>query len=142
MPTSPASSSSQGAPPSNWPGERMGFPRTGVGSVARSGRRLAAIFIDFAACYVVYFAFFFGSDWASLVIFAVEQVVLLSTLGSGLGHFILGIRIVKVDGSYAGVWRPALRTGLLLLLIPALIWDSDQRGLHDVFAGTVLVMRR
>jgi uncharacterized RDD family membrane protein YckC len=120
----------------------MGFPRTGLGSVARSGRRLVAILIDFAACYVVYFAFFFGNDWASLVIFAIEQVVLLSTLGSGLGHFVMGIRIVKVDGSYAGVWRPVLRTVLLLLLIPALIWDSDQRGLHDVFAGTVLVMRR
>jgi uncharacterized RDD family membrane protein YckC len=139
---SSSSSSSQPAPPSNWPGERLGFPRSGVGSVARSGRRLVAILIDFALCYVVYYAFFFGNDWASLAIFATEQIVLLTTLGSGVGHAIMGIRLVRLDGSYAGVWRPIVRTALLLLLIPAVVWDSDQRGLHDVIAGTVLVRRR
>ena len=30
----------------------------------------------------------------------------------------------------------SLRTALLLLLIPALIWDRDGRGLHDKVAGT------
>jgi hypothetical protein len=25
------------------------------------------------------------------------------------------------------------------LIIPAVIWDGDQRGLHDKIAGTVLV---
>jgi hypothetical protein len=30
---------------------------------------------------------------------------------------------------------------LLVLIIPAVIWDSDQRGLHDVFAGTMLIKR-
>ena len=28
---------------------------------------------------------------------------------------------------------------LLALVIPAVIWDADQRGLHDKAAGTVLV---
>ena len=36
-------------------------------------------------------------------------------------------------------WRPLVRTVLLCLAIPALIWDRDQRGLHDRGAGTVLV---
>ncbi|MCU1514874.1 MAG: hypothetical protein JWO10_1964, partial [Microbacteriaceae bacterium] len=39
------------------------------------------------------------------------------------------------------IWRPALRTVLLSLVIPAVIWDLDQRGLHDKAAGTVLVRR-
>jgi uncharacterized RDD family membrane protein YckC len=33
----------------------------------------------------------------------------------------------------------ALRTALLMLLIPALISDRDGRGLHDRAAGTVVV---
>ncbi|MCS5733837.1 RDD family protein [Herbiconiux daphne] len=133
--------SARGAAPSQWPGERLGFRREGRGSIARPGRRIAALAIDFAFCYVIYFAFFFGSDWASLVIFVIEQVVLLVTLGGGLGHLLLGLRLVKLDGTYAGWWRPIVRTVLLVLLVPALIWDSDQRGLHDVFAGTVLIKK-
>jgi len=35
---------------------------------------------------------------------------------------------------------PALaRTILLVLAIPALIWDRDDRGLHDKVAGTVVI---
>ena len=109
--------------------------------MARPGRRIAALLIDFAFCYVIYFAFFFGNDWASLVIFVIEQVVLLTFLGGGLGHLLLGLRLTRLDGTWAGWWRPAVRTLLLVIVIPAVIWDSDQRGLHDVFAGTMLVRR-
>jgi uncharacterized RDD family membrane protein YckC len=31
---------------------------------------------------------------------------------------------------------------LLLLLVPAVIWDRDGRGLHDKLAGTLLVRVR
>lgn len=134
--------SSSGAPPSEWPGQRLGLPREGRGSVARSGRRLLALLIDFAACFVIYAAFFFGNDWASLVLFLAEQVILIWTVGGGFGHIVMGLRVVRLDGERPGLWRPVLRTGLLCLLLPALVWDSDQRGLHDVFAGTVLVRVR
>ena len=38
-------------------------------------------------------------------------------------------------------WRQltSMRTALLLLVIPAVIFDPDQRGLHDKVVGTVLV---
>lgn len=109
--------------------------------MARPGRRIGAILIDFALCAVITYAFFFGSDFASLGIFAIEQVVFLSTLGASIGHLFLGLRLVTLTGEHCGLWRAALRTALLCLLIPALVWNSDQRGLHDVFAGTVLVRR-
>jgi hypothetical protein len=32
-----------------------------------------------------------------------------------------------------------VRTVLLLLLVPAAVWDRDTRGLHDKAAGTVEV---
>ena len=38
-----------------------------------------------------------------------------------------------------GLWRPIVRSVLLALVIPAVIWDADQRGLHDKAVGTVLV---
>ena len=44
-----------------------------------------------------------------------------------------------IDGAWVGLWRPIVRTVLLVLVIPAVIWDADQRGLHDKAAGTVLV---
>jgi uncharacterized RDD family membrane protein YckC len=47
--------------------------------------------------------------------------------------------VVRLDGRPPGLWRAALRTALLLLLVPALVWDRDGRGLHDKAAGTVLV---
>ena len=39
------------------------------------------------------------------------------------------------------LWRPIVRTALLCLVVPAVIADADQRGLHDRVAATVLVRR-
>jgi uncharacterized RDD family membrane protein YckC len=136
VPDAPAS------PAGRWPGDRLGRPQSGPGSIARPGRRIAAILVDFAVCYAVYALFFFGSSWASLAIFGIEQIIFLVAFGGSLGHLLFGMRVVRLDNRWAGVWRPVLRTALLLLLIPAVIWDADQRGLHDVFAGTVLVRVR
>jgi uncharacterized RDD family membrane protein YckC len=138
MSSAPAPS---GAAPSEWPGQRLGLRQSGPGSIARPGRRIGALLIDFAICYVIYFAFFFGNDWASLVIFMIEQILFLVLLGGGVGHLLLGLRLVRLDGGWAGWWRPVVRTVLLVFIIPAVIWDSDQRGLHDVFAGTMLIRR-
>jgi uncharacterized RDD family membrane protein YckC len=118
-----------------WPGERLRRPESGRGSVARAGRRIGAILIDFALCFVVYSMFFFGNSWASLTLFVIEQYVFLVLFGGSIGHLALGLRLTKLDGDRAGFWRPAVRT----LLLAAVIWDADQRGLHDVFPGTVLV---
>jgi hypothetical protein len=51
------------------------------------------------------------------------------------------MRVVPVAGGYLGPWRPFARTALLCLVIPAVIWDTDQRGMHDRLVGTVLVRR-
>ncbi len=120
----------------------MGRPQSGPGSIARPGVRIAALAIDFAVCFVVYALFFYGSSWASLVIFIVLQLAFLIPFGGSIGHLVMGIRLVNLQNRWAGVWRPIVRTLLLALLIPALIWNADQRGLHDVFAGTVLVRVR
>ena len=122
----------------NHPGERLGLPETGAGSIARPGRRIGALFIDYGAAYLI--SGFFGWDsLAILTIFGLIQVIFLPTLQGSPGHRILGMRLQRLDGSWVGLWRPIVRTALLILVIPAVIWDADQRGLHDKAAGTVLV---
>jgi len=124
---------------SSYPGERLGLPNTGRGSVARVGRRLGALAIDWACATIISIAFFSYDSWATMAIFAIVQVVFLPLLGGSPGHRILGLRLVRVDGAWVGLWRPIVRTVLLVLVIPAVIWDADQRGLHDKAAGTVLI---
>lgn len=134
----------------SYPGERLGLPDTGVGSIARPGRRIGALAIDYAASTVIAIAFF-GYDqfalpgeagltqFAPMIVFAAINLLFLPTLGGTPGHRLLGMRLQLVHGGWVGLWRPIVRTLLLCVVIPAVVWDSDQRGLHDKVAGTVLV---
>lgn len=123
----------------SWPGRRLGLPKSGARSVARLGRRLGAIAIDWAIAIVISIAFFHYNGAATLAVFAILQILFIALLSGTIGHVILGMRVVPLVTGWIGVWRPAVRTVLLCLVIPAVIWDSDQRGLHDKVAGTVLV---
>ncbi len=127
--------------PGDWPGKRLGLPESGARSIARPGRRIAALCLDWALAVVISVAFFAYDPFATLAIFAVAQVVFLLTAAGSIGHLALGMRVVPVSGGYLGAWRPIVRTLLLCIVIPAVIWDRDQRGMHDRLAGTVLVRR-
>jgi uncharacterized RDD family membrane protein YckC len=126
-----------------WPGERLGLPESGPRSIGRLGRRLIAIAIDWGVAYLLSWAFFptqLGTDpFITLGIFAALQYLFLIVVNGSLGHLLVRLRVVPLAGGYLGLWRPLVRTLLLCLGIPALIWDRDQRGLHDKAAGTVLV---
>ena len=126
---------------SDWPGRRLGLPASGPRSVGRLGRRIAALVIDWGTAVLVSVAFFQYQAWATLAIFAGVQVLFLLTINASPGHLLLGMRVVPIAGGYLGLWRPFARTLLLCLVIPALIWDLDQRGIHDRLVGTVLVRR-
>ena len=120
------------------PGERLGLPREGSGSIGRIGRRVGALFVDYGAAYLIS-GFFAWDPLAILAIFAAIQLVFLPTLQGSPGHRLFGLRLVRLDGAWVGPWRPIIRTALLIVVIPAVIWDPDQRGLHDKAAGTVLI---
>ncbi|WP_010202767.1 RDD family protein [Salinibacterium sp. PAMC 21357] len=124
-----------------WPGKRIGLPAEGPRSIGRLGRRLVAIAIDWAFAVVVSIAFFDYDAFATMGVFVAAQIVLLLTANGSFGHLITGLRVVPLAGGYLGVWRPIVRTLLLALVIPAVIWDTDQRGMHDRLAGTLLVRR-
>jgi uncharacterized RDD family membrane protein YckC len=127
--------------PADYPGKRLGLPNSGPRSIGRLGRRIGALAIDWGAAVVISMAFFNYEAWATLAIFAVVQVGFLLVVNASPGHLIFGLRVVPINGGYLGVWRPFARTILLCLVIPAVIWDRDQRGLHDRMIGSVLVRR-
>lgn len=122
----------------DYPGQRLGLPREGTGSIGRLGRRVGALFVDYGAAYLIS-GFFAWDPLAILTIFAAIQLVFLPTLQGSPGHRLFGLRVVRLDGAWVGLWRPIIRTALLVVVIPAVIWDPDQRGLHDKAAGTVLI---
>ena len=126
--------------------------------MARLGRRIAALAIDWFASLAVSWVFFpdpqsaapgllSGDPTATLAVFAGTTAILVSTLGTTIGHRLLGLQVVRLrDVRDPAGWRPPglaglLRTVLLSLGIPAAIWDRDGRGMHDAAAGTVIVRR-
>lgn len=138
-PSRPASTGGPDDGAQRWPGERLGLPERGPRSVARLGRRVAGIAIDWGIAYALA-AIFFGAEGVAITaVFLVMQIVALVLVGGTIGHLALGMRLVPMLGGRIGLWRPALRSALLVLVIPAVVWDLDQRGLHDRVAGTVLV---
>lgn len=129
-----------------YPGERLGMPREGAGALGRFGRRAAAAFVDWTLCQAVAYAVFgvpFGEagahSFVPLAIFAVENLLLVSTLGHTLGHRLLGLHVRSLDGGPARPVQVLVRTALLCLFLPAMFWDRDGRGLHDKTADTVIV---
>ncbi|MGV3711675.1 RDD family protein [Pseudolysinimonas sp.] len=129
---------------SRWPGERLGLPESGPRSIARLGRRIAALAIDWALATGLSLAFFAREPWVTdpfvtLALFAGIQLLFLLVLNGGVGHLVLGMRVVPLTGGRLAPWRAFVRTVLVSLFVPAVIMDADQRGLHDRAAGTLLV---
>jgi uncharacterized RDD family membrane protein YckC len=137
----------------------LGLPADGVGSTASVGQRAVGFAIDAVLSALV--ASIFTAPHlprnTSLIVLGVEYVLFTAIFGQTPGMRVVGIRLARLnapppDGpagqptgtstAIIGVPRAVVRTVLLLLLIPAVIWNSDSRGLHDRAAGVVVVRSR
>lgn len=113
----------------------MSTPQT-----AGFSRRFVAICIDWAGASLISFAFFNYEALVTLAIYAVMQALLVGTIGQSFGHRLMRLAVVRLNGQRVGLWRATVRTSLICLVIPALIWDtSDGRGMHDKAVGTAIV---
>ncbi|MFC9594756.1 RDD family protein [Streptomyces sp. NPDC056944] len=125
-------------------GEQLGLPEEGPGSIARPGRRLGALAVDWALCLLIAYGLITDGynqatgNWALVILF-VLGVLTVGTVGFTPGKRLFGLRVVSVQGGRLGLFRVALRSLLVCLAIPALIWDRDGRGLHDRLSGAVQV---
>lgn len=131
-----------GEPTQDHPGQRLGRPPEGSRSVASLSRRALALLVDWLLALLVGETLLPGlSSFAPLLVFALTQVLLVGTLGFGVGHRVLGLRVERPFGGPPGPLPALVRTLLLLLVVPAVVLDEDGRGLHDRAAGTVVVRR-
>ncbi len=132
-----------------YPGQRFGLPKQGIGSVARMGRRIVALTLDWTAAILVTHLVFpdlvYGSEGfaaATLGIFAVEVFLLTASTGASFGYKIMGIKLISISPARVSLLKVLVRTALLCLVVPALIWDRDGRGLHDKAVGTITMRAR
>ena len=135
--------------PQAFRGEKLGLPESGPGSIAATGPRLGAFVVDAVASAIVAGLIVqsrgsHGTDrlpgsW-SLIPFAIDYVLGVLFAGRTLGMYLFGLRLVRLDRADAvGPVRAVVRTVLLLLLVPAVIFDKDGRGLHDRITETAVV---
>ena len=126
-------------------GAALGLPADGPGSLASFGQRSLAFLVDaFAAALIagLVTAPDLPRNW-SLLSFGLITVVFLLLTGQTPGMRLLGLRLAhpQPDRRLAP-WRAVVRTALLMLLLPALVVDSDGRGLHDRLTDTAVVRER
>jgi uncharacterized RDD family membrane protein YckC len=125
-------------------GERLGLPEEGPGSIAPIGRRVVALLIDWLLCVVIAYGLIAhgsahsANNWA-LVVFGVVSVIGLTLVGATPGKAITRLRVVAVGGGRLGPLGVLIRTVLLLIVVPAVVWDRDTRGLHDKAARAVQI---
>ncbi|MEE1620265.1 RDD family protein [Zafaria sp. Z1313] len=135
----------QGPPQLNdqsWPGQRLGRPESGPASIARFGPRVVALCIDWGLAMLVSWLFFDAAPWANLLWFAVMQLVFVGVTGHSVGHRVMGMQVQRLDGTGIRPLDGVVRTLLLCLVVPPLVADGDQRGLHDRVVKTILVRTR
>ncbi|WP_108921610.1 RDD family protein [Mycobacterium montefiorense] len=130
-----------------YPGEPLGLPQSGPGSLASMGRRLAALSIDWLIAYgLAALAMVFGLfservlSTAVLVIWFLLGLVAVRLFAFTPGQLALGLGVVALDG-HLGIGRAIARGLLVALVIPALFTDWDGRGIQDRVTNTAVVRR-
>lgn len=133
-----------------YPGERVGLPPTGRGSLATWGSRVTALAVDWLismgiAVFIFGTRVVTGSGWTSWMIMAtffVQSAVLTTIAGGSIGQLICRIAVIRLDREPLGLPRALLRAALICLVIPAVIVGTDRRALHDMAVGTAVINRR
>jgi len=136
-----------------YPGQRLGLPQDGPRSVASWLRRGLALFVDWVASSLVAGAFF-GYEWfgetaaqqgwvavSPILVLLVEASVLTALLGGSFGQLALRIVVARLDGRPVHLLQAPGRTARICLVIPPLVFNRDNRGLHDLAFGTIALNR-
>jgi len=115
------------------------------------GRRFAAITLDWIASYLIAIVFFSGSGTflertphagvPALTIFFLEYFLLVALQGSSAGHRVFRMGIVNFeDGSRPTVLQALVRTVLMVLVITAITYDKNGRGIHERLSKTKIAL--
>jgi uncharacterized RDD family membrane protein YckC len=103
--------------------------------VAGMGRRFIAITLDWLMSWAVGSLIFSQNQGRSLwipLVFFLEIVLLTWLTGASAGQRVLGLTVRSYPEGFAlTLPKVILRTLLILLVIPAVVYDAEGRGLHD-----------
>ena len=116
------------------------------------GRRMLGITIDWIAAYAVTLGFFSGGGsllersrgigGTVLIVLALEYLILVSLGGSSFGHRIVGLKVVRFsDGGAVTPVQALIRTALMVIIITAITFDENGRGVNERLSNSVLVKR-
>jgi len=113
------------------------------------GRRMAALALDWLACYAIVAALSGcinkmspNSSLYVLAIFFLEVWILIALQGATLGHRLFGMKVVRFeDGGAISLSQALIRTVLLVLVVTAVTFDVNGRGIHERLSGSVLTRR-
>jgi uncharacterized RDD family membrane protein YckC len=117
--------------------------------VAGWPRRVLALWADWIASLLVA-GFFVGpgvmrsdgaESWTTLLVFFVEVSVFTALVGASFGQLLAKVAVVRIDGTPVNLLLAMVRTFLICVVVPPVIYNRDQRGLHDLATGTVTLRR-
>ena len=112
------------------------------------GRRMLGVLIDWLMSYAIAVGFFveFGEPSMGAVVFLIftAQYLLFAALGGATpGHRIVGLKIVRFsDGGMPTPLQALIRTGLLVVIVTAITFDHNGRGINERLSNTVLIRTR
>lgn len=112
------------------------------------GRRMLGVLIDWLLCVAIAKGFFDGGQrwpepFVAPAIFFAQYLTFTVLGGSTPGHRIMGLKIVRFsDGGMPTPIQALIRTGLLVLIITAITFDQNGRGINERLSNTVLVKTR
>lgn len=110
------------------------------------GRRVAAISVDWLACYAIIAAVSGGigqmgpnQSLGILSLFFAQVSVLTALQGASLGQKIFGMKVVRFsDGGAIAPLQALVRTIFLVLVVTAVTYDENGRGIHERISGSIL----
>lgn len=114
------------------------------------GRRVLGITIDWLAAYAITLGFFAGGGSflersrgvgaTVLIVVAIEYALLVTFGGASFGHRLVGLKVVRFsDGGSPTIVQALIRTVLMLVIVTAITYDENGRGINERLSNTVLI---
>ncbi len=109
--------------------------------------RIGALIIDWLACLGVTILVLGPDGWSSnqyaefytLLLYVLENALFTSLMGGSFGQLATRLRVVRLTGGRLNPLQALLRSAMIALVIPPLVFRPDGRGLHDMAVGSHVV---
>ncbi len=79
--------------------------------------------------------------WLPLLVFWLQVSLFTALLGGSFGQLAMRVVVVQLNGRPVSLLVALIRTLMICLVVPPVIYNRDRRGLHDLAARTVTVRR-